>query len=359
MCCIGVDGWNIYRVRGIASFARARGPQVGQGVLMNGAAQLTYSSIGLAVFAQQFGLPVPAMLLLMAAGTLARQGQLHLSLVLLSAIVGCLAADGFWFWLGRRWGSRVIRAVCSLTWDPQRSRERSHRIFARWGLRLLLIAKFIPGLDGVSPPLAGTEGSSVKGFVAYDATGSLLWSSAYALLGFAFANQFDGVIRMIERFGTMLALVVGIPLLLYVALRALYVWRVIRQLRLRRMSPAMLQQKMDESGKIAIFDLLNYEAREDGVAGIPGSVRVDPTRMRKSPRVSIPDGVSVVLYCSSKNEFASARVAEALRKRGMFEVWVLEGGLEAWVQEGRPVTTDFQSPEEAAARLGIVLPEGA
>jgi membrane protein DedA with SNARE-associated domain/rhodanese-related sulfurtransferase len=326
---------------------------------MNGAEQLTYTSIGLAVFAQQFGLPVPAMLLLMAAGTLARRGQLHLSLVLLSAVAGCLAADAFWFWLGRRWGSRVIRAVCSLTSDPQRSRERAHRIFARWGLRLLVIAKFIPGLDGVSPPLAGVEGASIKGFVAYDAAGSLLWSSVYTLLGFGFSHQFDGVIRVIQRFGTMLALVVGLPLLLYVVLRAFYVWRVIRQLRLRRISPGMLQQKIDEGGKTAIFDLLNYDAREDGVAGIPGSVRVDPTRLRKAPRLTVPEGVSVVLYSSAKNELASARVAEALRKQGIFEVWVLEGGLEAWVEEGRLVTTEFQTPEEVAARLGILLPQHA
>jgi membrane protein DedA with SNARE-associated domain/rhodanese-related sulfurtransferase len=337
----------------------AREPLGGQKILMNGTTELTYTSIGLAVFAQQFGLPVPAMLLLMAAGTLARQGELHLSLVLLSAVAGCVAADGAWFWLGRRWGSRVIRAVCSLTRDPQRSRERAHRIFARWGLRLLLIAKFLPVLDGLSPPLAGAEGASVKGFVGYDTAGSLLWTAGYALLGFMFAHQLDGVIHLIEHFGKMLALVLGVPLLLYVALRALYLWRVIRQLRLRRISPAMLQQKIDERGKMAIFDLLNYEARAEGVAGIPGAVRVDATRMRKGPRLAIPEGVSVVLYSSAKNEFASARVAEALRKRGIFEVWVLEGGLEAWVQEGRPVTTHFEKPEEVAARLGIVLPERA
>jgi 3-mercaptopyruvate sulfurtransferase SseA len=157
----------------------------------------------------------------------------------------------------------------------------------------------------------------------------------------------------------MLALVVGLPLLLYVVLRAFYVWRVIRQLRLRRISPGMLQQKIDEGGKTAIFDLLNYDAREDGVAGIPGSVRVDPTRLRKAPRLTVPEGVSVVLYSSAKNELASARVAEALRKQGIFEVWVLEGGLEAWVEEGRLVTTEFQTPEEVAARLGILLPQHA
>ena len=333
------------------------GPLGGQRILMKEAAQLTYTSIGLAVFAQQFGLPVPSMLLLVAAGTLAREGQLHLSLVLLSAVAGSMAADGVWFWLGRRWGSRVIRAVCSLTRDPQRSRERAHRIFARWGLRLLLIAKFIPVLDGLSPPLAGAEGASVKGFVTYDAGGSLLWSSTYVLLVFVFAHQLDGIIHTVQRFGALLALMVGVPLLLYVVLRALHLWRVIRQLRLRRISPAMLQQKIDEQARMAIFDLLNFEARQEGMAGIPGAVRVDPTRLRKSPRLIIPGDVSVVLYGSSKSEIATARVAEALRKRGIDEVWLLDGGLEAWVQEGRPVTTVFQTPEEVAARLGVVLPE--
>jgi membrane protein DedA with SNARE-associated domain/rhodanese-related sulfurtransferase len=325
---------------------------------MNPATELTYTGIGLAVFAQQFCLPVPSMLLLMTSGALAASGHghLHLSLVLLSGVIGCLLADGFWFWLGRRWGSGVIRLVCSLTADPKHARDRADRVFAKWGLRLLLLAKFIPGLDGVSPPLAGAGGATIRGFIAYDTVGSLLWTGAYVLLGFAFSREMDHVMVLIARFGHIAALVVGVPLLLYVLWRALHLLRVIRHLRLRRISPTMLERKLEASDKVAIFDLLDYEAREGALEGIPGAVRVDPTRLRTGPKVVVPPGIDVVLYCSSRNEFVSARVAEALQKRGFSDVWVLEGGLEAWVLEGRPVTAALSTAEMVAARLGIILP---
>ena len=326
---------------------------------MTAASQLTYSGIGLAVFGQQFCLPVPSMLLLMTAGALAADGQghLHLSLVVLSGVAGCLAADGFWFWLGRRWGGGIIRVVCSMTADPRASRERSSRIFARWGLKLLLVAKFIPGLDGISPPLAGAEGATIGAFVAYDTAGALLWSGAYVLLGFLFYSQLDLVMHVLQRFSILLGVVVGVPLAAYVLWRALHLVRMIRHLRLRRISPRLLQEKIDTDNRLAIFDLLHYEAHGREVAGIPGSVRMDPVRFRaNSGKVKIPDDVDIVLYCSSRNDFVSARVAEALEKRGVSKVWVLEGGLEAWELEGRPVTTELKTPEEVAGRLGIVLP---
>jgi membrane protein DedA with SNARE-associated domain/rhodanese-related sulfurtransferase len=325
---------------------------------VTGASQLTYSGIGLAVFGQQFCLPVPAMLLLMTAGALAADGQghLHLSLVLLSGVAGCLAADGFWFWLGRRWGGGIIRVVCSMTADPRASRERSAKIFERWGLKLLLVAKFIPGLDGISPPLAGAQGASVGDFLAYDTTGSLLWSGAYVLLGFVLYRQLDEVMHAVQSFGTLLGVVVGVPLAAYVLWRALHLVRMIRHLRLRRISPTLLEEKIEQHGRLAVFDLLHYEAHGREVAGIPGSVRVDPVRFRTSRRVKVPEDVDIVLYCSSRNDFVSARVAETLEKRGVNNVWVLEGGLEAWELEGRPVTTQLKTPEEVASRLGIVLP---
>jgi rhodanese-related sulfurtransferase len=161
---------------------------------------------------------------------------------------------------------------------------------------------------------------------------------------------------LIARFGHIAALVVGVPLLLYVLWRALHLLRVIRHLRLRRISPTMLERKLEASDKVAIFDLLDYEAREGALEGIPGAVRVDPTRLRTGPKVVVPPGIDVVLYCSSRNEFVSARVAEALQKRGFSDVWVLEGGLEAWVLEGRPVTAALSTAEMVAARLGIILP---
>jgi membrane protein DedA with SNARE-associated domain/rhodanese-related sulfurtransferase len=325
---------------------------------MNGAVQLTYLAIGLAVFGQQLCLPLPSMLLLMTARAMAGSGEGHLtiSLVLLTSVVACVAADSVWFWLGRRWGSGVIRLICSLTSNPQGNRQRSRRIFDRWGLRLLLVAKFVPLLDGVSPPLAGTQGATIRGFLAYDAVGSLLWSMAYVLAGFLFSNQLNRVIRLLDRFGMGILFVVGVPILLWSAWRLLRLITMIRHLRLRRISPSMLQRKIDDGDKIGVVDLLRYEAMDQEFAGIPGAVRADPKQLTESQRVVIPEGVSIVLYCSSKNEFTSARVAEAMKRVGVTNVWILEGGLGAWVAEGRPTTANFSTREELAERLGVVIP---
>jgi membrane protein DedA with SNARE-associated domain/rhodanese-related sulfurtransferase len=325
---------------------------------MNAMTELTYSAIAIGVFAQQACLPVPGMVLLMAAGALAGQHQGHLQtpLVVVSGVMGCLAADGTWFWLGRRWGSGVIRLICSMTSDPRGSRERSRRIFERWGLRLLLFAKFVPVLDGLAPPLAGAQGASMGGFLIYDTAGSLLWTFAYVLLGFLFSSQLDLVSSLIDRFGLILLLFVGVPLVGYTAWRLLRLLRMIRHLRLRRISPSMLQQRLDEGEKVALVDLQRFEFGEGDSKGIPGAFRMDPERLRRDPRrVVVPEGVRVVLYCSSKNEFTSARVAEAMQKAGVSEVWVLEGGLDAWVHEGRGVASELSTPEETAERLGIKI----
>ncbi|MEG9433583.1 VTT domain-containing protein [Terriglobus sp. ADX1] len=320
--------------------------------------QLTYGGIFLAVFAQQFCLPVPSMFFLMTAGALLARGDHHLScsLVLLCGMLGCLFADLFWFWLGRHWGSRVIRVVCSFTSDPARSRARAHEIFDRWGLRLLVFAKFVPGLDGVSPPVAAAEGASLRGFLFYDAIGSTLWSGSYIMVGFLFSNQIDSIMRWGDHFGRVAVLVIGLPMLLYATWRGIYIFRMIRHLRLRRISPARLQARLDNGDPIAVFDLLKFEAQMDAIPGIPGALRVDPTRLRNAREFSIPAEVDVVLYCSSRGSFASARVAQALKKRGMTRVWVLEGGLEAWTLDGHPTTAELSTREEIAGRLGILLP---
>jgi membrane protein DedA with SNARE-associated domain/rhodanese-related sulfurtransferase len=305
-------------------------------------------------------LPVPSMLVLMTAGALAGrvEGSLTIPLVLVTSVVACVAADSVWFWLGRRWGNRVIRLICSLTSNPQRSRERAARMFDRWGLRLLLVGKFIPLLDGVSPPLAGAQGATVRGFLAYDLVGSLLWSAAYVFVGFLFSSQVGRVNSLFDRFGSALLLLVGVPILLWTSWRVLRIFTLIRHLRLRQMSPALLQQKIEDGDKIGVIDLLRFDAIEQEIAGIPDAVRADPDQLREAHHVVVPEGVSVVLYCSSKNELACARVAEAMKKLGIPDVWILEGGLDAWVLEGRPTTTNFGTREEMAERLGIVIHPG-
>jgi membrane protein DedA with SNARE-associated domain/rhodanese-related sulfurtransferase len=317
---------------------------------------LTYPGIFLAVFARQLCLPVPALLFIKVSGTLASHGQLNLSMVLGAGVLGCMAGDFVWFQIGRRWGTRVLRIVCSFSRNPRGASERAHEVFRRWGLRLLLVAKFIPGLDGVTPPLAGAEGTPLGSFLLYDAFGALFWSSVYTALGYGFADRLSQAMAQLERFGKAIAVIIVTPLAVYVVWRALILIRMIGKLRLRRISPGLLSSKLSAGDKVAVIDLGSFEGEERQPEGIPGAVRADPVRLSAYPKLKVPDDVEVVLYCSTRNTITSARVAVELQRKGVTNVWVLEGGFASWKAAGYSVTRELSTPAEMFTRLGLELP---
>ena len=321
--------------------------------------QLTYGGVLLAVFANQICLPVPSVVFLIAAGALSAHGNMSASIFVSLGALDCLAADGIGFWLGRKWGSKAIRLVCRLTADPRSSSKNAREKFQRYGLSVLVVSKFVPGLDAVMPPLSGAEGVSLPGFLAVDAVGSLLWSGFYVGLGYLFSNELNAVIGWAQHFGTVLGIAIGVPIGLYVGWRGLALVRMIRRLRLRRISPPMLARKLKSNKKVAVLDLLNFEEEPDSesVEAIPGAFQVDPSRLQRSPHITVRDDVEIVLYCSSGHDVVSVRAAMALQRVGLNKVWVLEGGLKAWREQGFPVSPSLEPPEVVAQRLGIRLPE--
>ncbi|HEY0307362.1 MAG TPA: VTT domain-containing protein [Acidobacteriaceae bacterium] len=315
----------------------------------------TYPILLLSVFARQLCLPVPAVLFLLSAGAIAGTGRLSFMGVLLVAILGSLLGDLVWFEAGRRSGKRVLRLLCALAADPSTCIRRSKTIFVERGLRVLLVAKFIPGLDGVMPPLAGMSGVGRGSFLAYDTGGSALWAGAYVGAGFVFAAELDKAARYISVFANTLVLVLGVPLLIFFIWKLVQLIRMIRRLRPLHITPRQLKARMDAGEKIGLVDLLRFEDDPQEMSAIPGAVRVDPGRMREKTRVVVPEGVDLVLYCESKNSFVSARVAAVLRKKGIKRILVLEGGLAAWKEHGYPLDNEFADPYAEMQRLGVAM----
>ncbi len=297
----------------------------------------TYPILFAAVLGRQLCLPIPAILFLVSAGALAGSGKLSFIGVLLAAVAGSVIADYVWFEAGRLGGNRVLRLLCTLSSDPSFCIRRGKANFQKRGVRILLIAKFFPGLDGISPPLAGMFATPKLTFLAYDSGGSALWAGAYIGCGFLFAASLDKLVKHISGFASAIVLIFGIPLLV------LSVWKLgtlLRQIQLLRslakITPEQLKLKLDAGEKIAIVDLLRFEEDPEGQSGIPGAIRLDPLEIRRKKRFHMPDDVSVVIYCRSRNSFASARVAAAMRKHGIQRVQVLADGLEAWKIRGFP-----------------------
>ena len=325
---------------------------------MTDSLQLTYIGVLLAVLGEQLYLPIPSPIFLMAAGALAAHGEMSASIIVLLAVLACLAADTLWFWFGRRWGSKAIRLVCRFNAGPQMSSKKAHEKFRRYGLAVLCVAKFLPGVNAALPPLVAAEGVSITGFFGCDAVGSFLWSGFYAGLGYLFCNQLDVAFRWAKHLGTALGFLVIVPIGLYAGWRGLTLLRMVRRLRLRRISPAMLARKMKSKRKVAVLDLLDFENETGSVSpeAIPGAFRIDPFVLRNSPHITVPNDVDIILYSSSGGNIVSARAAMALRRIGVEKVWILEGGLMAWREQGFPVSPSPEVPEVAAERVGVKLP---
>jgi membrane protein DedA with SNARE-associated domain/rhodanese-related sulfurtransferase len=318
---------------------------------------ITYPMIFLAVFANQLCLPIPSVLFLIIAGALAKSGSLNIEGVILVGVAGCVLADGAWFVAGRRCGYRIVRGLCAFSMDGQNSALKARRFFARRGMIVLTFAKFVPGLDVLMPPLAGALNGATVSFLLFDAVGAFLWSAGYCFVGYLFADRLDIVGSALDRMSRILAiLIVGV--LCYLLWRAWELLRTMRELRLRTISPAALEEKLQAGKKVAVLDLLDVEGRENTttIPGISGAARISPTPLRSSAKVRVPSDVQIVLYCSSPNQLTSARTAVALRHKGISNVWVLEGGLQAWRGLDLPVTTKLSSPVELAARFGVELP---
>src|SRR5579864_7440168 len=141
------------------------------------------------VFAEQIGLPLPSLPLLLAAGALAGTHQLNFLVCLLACMVAAVVADSVWYQLGRLKGIKVLQLLCKISLEPDSCVRRTEGVFSKQGARSLLIAKFVPGLSTVTPPLAGIFHMRPQRFLLFDALGSFLWAGSILGLGYAFSGE--------------------------------------------------------------------------------------------------------------------------------------------------------------------------
>lgn len=178
-----------------------------------------------ALFAHQLGFPLPGPLFLLAGGAMAAAGKTSMVGVIGLTILACVLADSVWYEAGRRGGEKVLHSIHRLTRDPDFHDRRAKAVFARYGLPILLIAKFVPGLDAVTPPLAAISHTSRLRFLAFDSAGAGLYACVYGGLGYIFSHDLDRAAGYVGRAGKVLSAVLLAGLLLYAA------WRLVQRIR--------------------------------------------------------------------------------------------------------------------------------
>ena len=221
-------------------------------VLKNG-----YSVLFAVMFAHQVGVPLPGPLFLVAVGALVAAGKLRLVPTLVLAVIGCVLADWVWYEAGRRRGDKVLHFFHRLTRDPDAHDRRAKETFARHGYRLLVVAKFVPGLDGITPPLAGTSGTSRLRFLALDAVGAGLYSCVYGGLGYVFSHDLDHATAYAGRVGAILAGVAFAALSIYLACKLVLRYRARRQSELVQIRPG---SPVRSAGPVVCFSTIDHDS---------------------------------------------------------------------------------------------------
>ena len=153
-----------------------------------------YALIALAVFLEAIGVPVPAALALLAAGTASAVGKLRLGLVFASTVPAMVTGDALLFTVGRYTGWTLLGLLCRISVNPETCILRSAESFYRRGKMTLVLAKFIPGINTMAPPLAGSMNMRPFQFLRLDAAGAKsLYISAYVTAGFVFSGFFENL----------------------------------------------------------------------------------------------------------------------------------------------------------------------
>lgn len=249
------------------------------------------------VLAEQGGLPVPALPLMMTAGALAGEGQLRFALIILVVVLGCFVSDSLWFAIGRRKGGSVLRLLCRIAMEPDHCVSRTRSTFGKFGPRTLLVSKFVPGLNTAAATLAATVGVSYGRFVLYDVIGAVLWSCTYVGVGFVFSKQLDRITSNFQRVGSWLVFMCITAVIAYMIYRVRARQLFLKQVRGDRITPEDLKDRLDAGEPVTIIDLRHPLDRLANPKTIPGALQIPPEELEARNNEITRDG-EIVLFCT-------------------------------------------------------------
>jgi len=295
-----------------------------------------YLLLFLWILVEQLGIPLPATPVLVAAGALSAEHAISFPVALLVGLTATLIADSAWFLVGRRYGHHVLRILCKLSLEPTVCVRRTQDSFGRRRQVTLMIAKFVPGLATLAPPVAGQNGMGYGQFILFDGFGAALWLSALLAVGRFFGDLLKkdpSLLNWVGRFSGALLL---IGILGFVAGR---LWRrrvFLRKLVQSRLEPQELKRLLDAGEPVFIVDLRHPLELLPDPFTLPGALHFSPDALTARHN-EIPRDRDIVLYCTCPSEATAAKTAMTLHKLGIERVRPLRGGFDEWKRLGFPM----------------------
>ncbi len=251
------------------------------------------------VFAEAIGLPVPAALAMVVAGAAVAGHILRAPVLLPMALVAMVLGDTLLFFAGRSTGWRLLGFLCKVSANPETCILRSAESFYKRGKTTLVIAKFIPGVNTMGPPLAGSMKMRFSLFLRFDAMGAALYILAYFALGFAGRDFLKAMGDTFQTAGHAMEEILLAGVVVYLAYR---IW-LMKKNRVYRVVPRIQVQelieklKSEDADKILVVDVRSHGYYDPEAARIKGSIRIEPNNLEEELQ-KFPKEKDIYLYCT-------------------------------------------------------------
>ena len=316
--------------------------------LLAGLSQHGYTILFAMVFLESVGLPIPAALALLIAGGASARGSLYLPLAAGSALLALIVGDSLMFLMGRYTGWWLLGLLCRLSLNPESCILRSADSFYRRGRTVLVFAKFVPGINTMAAPLAGSMNMRFGQFFGFDFAGASLYVSAYLSVGFLFSDALGSITKNYEIFSRGLGWILMVAVVGYLGYKA---WIWIRAGSLQTVpfvSPADAASAFSSEDGAVIYDVRSHGYYDRKASRARGAKRLEPNALQRLED-QIATDTRVYLYCTCLRDATSVRVAQRLLEKGV-RVAVIKGGLRAWKKAGLPLE---QVPLEEMTKLPL------
>lgn len=258
-----------------------------------------YVLIFVVVLAESIGLPMPAALALVGAGAAVASHSLSGPVVLVLALVALLTGDSLLFFLGRYMGWALLGVLCRVSINPESCILYSAQSFYKRGKLTLLLAKFVPGVNTMAAPLAGSMKMRFRQFLELDCAGALLYILAYGGLGFLFRDFLAAITRGLQTTRHVLGEALLFAAIAYIGYRVwLYqrnkIYRVVPRIQVDELARKLMA---DDSSDVLLVDVRSHGYYDGGAERIKGSVRLEPNNLEEEIK-NLSRDKDFYLYCT-------------------------------------------------------------
>jgi membrane protein DedA with SNARE-associated domain len=251
------------------------------------------------LLAEAVGLPFPAAIALVAAGAAVAAHTLWGPYVLIAALVALLMGDTVQFWLGRYMGWLLLGFLCRVSINPETCILRSAESFYKRGKITLVIAKFIPGVNTMAAPLAGSMKMRFWQFLYLDFAGALVYSTTYLVVGYLSRDFLAAILRGFHAASRAMEAVVVATLAVYAVYRIVQyrknkTYRVVPRVQVQELARRLASE---DANRVLIVDVRSHGYYDSGAARIKNSIRIEPNNLEEEIK-NLPRDKDIYLYCT-------------------------------------------------------------